>query len=154
MQSTTLPTQLAAIRQNSVLRFENELDPPQRQKLEAQLQALDLNLINHLTETYVRHKPQIALPRNIQPAIAFPQHPDPANVSLYKQARQAGLQLVRDGKVAAFLVAGGQGTPSATTDPRANTPSPQSSPNPSSRSSPNNSSPGRATPAARFPGTS
>ncbi len=110
MQSTTLPTQLAAIRQNSVLRFENELDPPQRQKLEAQLQALDLNLINHLTETYVRHKPQIALPRNIQPAIAFPQHPDPANASLYKQARQAGLQLVRDGKVAAFLVAGGQGT--------------------------------------------
>ncbi len=110
MKNTNLHDQLSGIGQSNILRFEEDLTPDQRTQLENQIRALDLNLIATLAETYVRHKPQIELPRTIQPVQAYPHTPDPANQQLYKDAQQCGLQLLKQGKVAAFLVAGGQGT--------------------------------------------
>jgi UDP-N-acetylglucosamine/UDP-N-acetylgalactosamine diphosphorylase len=98
---------LESIGQSQVLRFWDELDETGREKLLSQLQAMDLDAIPSLVDEYVIHKPRIALPDQIEPVKAYPwESSDP----LYRQARERGQQLLRDGKVAAFLVAGGQGT--------------------------------------------
>jgi UDP-N-acetylglucosamine/UDP-N-acetylgalactosamine diphosphorylase len=63
-----------------------------------------------LADTNVRRKPPVAIPSNIQPVKAYPREADPARQTLYADARKRGGELLRAGKVAAFLVAGGQGT--------------------------------------------
>jgi UDP-N-acetylglucosamine/UDP-N-acetylgalactosamine diphosphorylase len=50
------------------------------------------------------------LPRDIQPAKAYPRVPDGSLRPLYHDAQTKGGELLSQGKVAAFLVAGGQGT--------------------------------------------
>jgi UDP-N-acetylglucosamine/UDP-N-acetylgalactosamine diphosphorylase len=101
---------LAETGQEHVLRFADRLDPAGRQKLAAQLEALDLPLIARLADEYVRNKPHLALPTDIQPVQAYPNVPDPDRRTLYRDAAARGEQLLKAGRVAAFLVAGGQGT--------------------------------------------
>jgi UDP-N-acetylglucosamine/UDP-N-acetylgalactosamine diphosphorylase len=103
-------SKLAAIGQEHVLRFADKLDEAGRSKLGAQLDALDFKLIDQLTREYVRSKPALTLPSEIQPVQAYPRSPDPDHRTLYADAKAKGRQLLREGKVAAFLVAGGQGT--------------------------------------------
>src|SRR5688572_15100175 len=98
---------LASINQEHVLRFTDKLDDAGRRKLWAQLDALDLKLIRQLIDEYVRNKPAMMLPTDIQPVKAFPRKPAPDQRKLYADARARGEQLLKDGKVAAFLVAGG-----------------------------------------------
>jgi UDP-N-acetylglucosamine/UDP-N-acetylgalactosamine diphosphorylase len=102
--------QLAAIGQEQVLRFYEQLDRDSRAKLVAQVGALDLQAINDLIRTQVKVKQPIPLPKDIQPVAAYPHKPDAARKQLYADAEARGLQLLREGKVGAFLVAGGQGT--------------------------------------------
>jgi UDP-N-acetylglucosamine/UDP-N-acetylgalactosamine diphosphorylase len=101
---------LAGVGQEHVLRFADRLDASGQSKLSAQLEALDLNLIRQLADEYVRNKPPLALPTDIQPVQAYPRVPDPDHRTMYANAKARGEQLLREGKVAAFLVAGGQGT--------------------------------------------
>ena len=101
---------LAATGQEHVLRFADRLDPAGRQKLAGQVEALDLPLIARLADEYVRNKPPLTLPTDIQPVQAYPRVPDPDRRTLYADAQARGEQLLKEGKVAAFLVAGGQGT--------------------------------------------
>src|SRR5207237_3711210 len=54
--------------------------------------------------------PHIALPKDIRPVKVYPNKPTTEVRELYERARTRGMQLVKEGKVAAFLVAGGQGT--------------------------------------------
>jgi UDP-N-acetylglucosamine/UDP-N-acetylgalactosamine diphosphorylase len=96
--------------QSHVLRFWDQLKPDQRNKLIGQLSALDLDAIAELAETHVRHKAHIPLPKVIEPVQAFPREPDAARRQLYEDAEQRGHEMLRQGKIAAFLVAGGQGT--------------------------------------------
>src|SRR5207248_26357 len=63
-----------------------------------------------LAETHVRHKAHIPLPKVIEPVQAFPREPDAARRQLYEDAEQRGHEMLRQGKIGAFLVAGGQGT--------------------------------------------
>lgn len=101
---------LQAIGQAQVLRFYDRLDPAGQRKLGAQLEALDLDDIGQLVESHVKHKAAIDLPRDIQPVQAYPRQPDAARRKLYEDAERRGHQLLREGKIGAFLVAGGQGT--------------------------------------------
>ena len=101
---------LAGVGQEHVLRFADRLDESGRSKLSAQLEALDLKLIAQLADEYVRNKPPLALPTDIQPVQAYPRVPDADHRTMYANAKARGQQLLREGKVAAFLVAGGQGT--------------------------------------------
>ena len=71
---------------------------------------MDLESIGELAQTQVRNKAAIALPTDIQPVETYPREPDASRRPLYQQAEQRGHELLRQGKVAAFLVAGGQGT--------------------------------------------
>ena len=110
MDATTLREKLAAVDQQQVLRFYDQLDTPAKDRLRAQLLALDLGEIDELAEKHVRHKSPIPIPQNIEPVQSYPRAPRPGQEKLYADAAARGLELLKGGKVAAFLVAGGQGT--------------------------------------------
>ncbi|HEX8322694.1 MAG TPA: UDPGP type 1 family protein [Tepidisphaeraceae bacterium] len=107
MSHAALTDRLAAIGQSGVFRFYDALEEAGRAKLDAQLSALDLDALPALVDGYVKNKPTVELPKDIQPVKAYPTTSDD---DLYTQARNRGLDLLKAGKVAAFLVAGGQGT--------------------------------------------
>jgi UDP-N-acetylglucosamine/UDP-N-acetylgalactosamine diphosphorylase len=107
---TRLRAELKKIGQEQVLRFWNELDEAGRKKLTSQLNSLDLEHIAELVETHVRHKAPVAMPKDIKPVQAYPREPDAQHRQLYTQAEQRGRELLREGRIGAFLVAGGQGT--------------------------------------------
>lgn len=110
MDTSKLREQLNAIDQQQVLRFHDALDAAGKEKLGAQLAALDLDEIDELAEKHVRHKSTFALPTDIQPVPIYPRRPKAGQERLYADAIDRGNALLKAGKVAAFLVAGGQGT--------------------------------------------
>ena len=111
MDIAALRSSLSAIRQDQTLRFWDALPPQGRQRLAGQLSALDPKLVTELAEQYVRNKPPVAIPKDIQPVKAYPRHPNTLELQdHYAKAKARGLELLKTGKVAGFLVAGGQGT--------------------------------------------
>jgi UDP-N-acetylglucosamine/UDP-N-acetylgalactosamine diphosphorylase len=110
MATTNLREQLTAVDQQQVLRFFDALDAAGKKKLGEQLAALDLGEIDELAEKHVRHKSSIAIPKDIRPVTMYPRKPQAGQERLYADAMERGNNLLRAGKVAAFLVAGGQGT--------------------------------------------
>ena len=102
-----LTAKLQSIGQAGVLRFAGDGDSS---KLVGQLKALDLDHVAQLADEYVKHKPHVELPKDIRPVKAYPRTAGPADADLYARAAATGADLLRAGKVAAFLVAGGQGT--------------------------------------------
>jgi UDP-N-acetylglucosamine/UDP-N-acetylgalactosamine diphosphorylase len=107
---TPLREKLKSIHQQNVLRFFDQLNPDSQKKLEAQLRALDLDHIAELAGTQVREKAPLPLPKSIEPVKAYPREANAEHRALYQQAEQRGQELLRQGKIGAFLVAGGQGT--------------------------------------------
>ncbi|HXE54455.1 MAG TPA: UDPGP type 1 family protein, partial [Tepidisphaeraceae bacterium] len=111
MDLATLRRQWESAGQGQVFRFFDSLDPAGKQRLQSQLQEFDPAHLNQLGDEYVKRKPPISIPKDIQPVKAFPRQPaTDQQRKLYADARQRGQELLRAGKVAAFLVAGGQGT--------------------------------------------
>ncbi len=107
---TALREKLESIHQQNVLRFYDQLNSESQKKLESQLRALDLDHIAELAETQVKEKAALPLPKNIEPAKAYPREADAQHRGLYHDAEKRGHELLRQGKIGAFLVAGGQGT--------------------------------------------
>lgn len=105
-----LKHKLDAIGQGHLLKFARELDVKRRGQLLGQIKAMDLDDLGRLIETQVRCKPQISLPKKIAPVEAYPRVATHKHAKLYAEARKRGDQLLKEGKVGAFLVAGGQGT--------------------------------------------
>ncbi|HEX8912130.1 MAG TPA: UTP--glucose-1-phosphate uridylyltransferase, partial [Humisphaera sp.] len=110
MSVAALREKLKAAGQDHLLRFHDALPPAGKAKLEAQLAALDLGLLKSLAGQYVTRKPEIKLPTDIKPVTPFPRTPHPGQEKLYADALARGKELLKAGKVGAFLVAGGQGT--------------------------------------------
>jgi UDP-N-acetylglucosamine/UDP-N-acetylgalactosamine diphosphorylase len=101
---------LVAAGQEQVLRFVDQIDIASQGALAAQLTSLDLPRIGELAQEYVRQRPQVKLPEKMDPVKVYPHVPDEDHRQLYADALKKGEELLRAGKVAAFLVAGGQGT--------------------------------------------
>ena len=102
---------LRSIGQHHVLHFHDDLDDEQRRVLLGQLACLDCEALPALIEDYVRCPGSFETPHDLEPAPYYPA------VSLAGEAswdvagfRAAGEALLRAGRVAAFTVAGGQGT--------------------------------------------
>jgi UDP-N-acetylglucosamine/UDP-N-acetylgalactosamine diphosphorylase len=111
MSDSNLRTKLSAIHQAGVLRFWNELSPVARQNLGDQIKRLDLEQLAKIIETQVKVKATIPLPKDIGPVKPYPRlAKDAETKELYAKATARGKELLAQGKVAAFLVAGGQGT--------------------------------------------
>ncbi len=99
-----------AIDQAHVLRYYDELNDSQRDALLSQIEGIDWPEVARLIQTHVRQKPMWTMPEHIEPAPWYPYVPTDDLDTKYAEARTLGEQLVRDGKVAAFTVAGGQGS--------------------------------------------
>jgi UDP-N-acetylglucosamine/UDP-N-acetylgalactosamine diphosphorylase len=107
---TTAQQTLAAVNQSHVLKFYDELNDAQRDQLLTQIETIDWPEVARLIESHVLNTPPLHLPTNIQPAPSYPPQPTPDQTDHYKKANALGEQLIRNGRVAAFTVAGGQGT--------------------------------------------
>jgi UDP-N-acetylglucosamine/UDP-N-acetylgalactosamine diphosphorylase len=101
--------QLAKQGQEHLLRFYDELRFDEQKKLLEQLEAQDWGMLESLIETYVRNEPETALSQQIMPPPYYPAN-DSKHAEKYAQAEAEGKKLIAEGKVAAFTVAGGQGT--------------------------------------------
>lgn len=86
------------------------LSESQQRSLLDDLCAIDLALCGRLIPQYVTNRPVVPLPREVEPPTMLPADPGREHADLYRRARARGEALIRDGKVAAFTVAGGQGT--------------------------------------------
>jgi UDP-N-acetylglucosamine/UDP-N-acetylgalactosamine diphosphorylase len=99
---------LARHGQEHVLHFAAQLQPEQLDALMQQVRAIDLHSLSGLVEGHVKSRPAIALPARLEPAPFYAlQWTHSAEAG---EMRRAGEELIRAGKVAAFTVAGGQGT--------------------------------------------
>ncbi|HUW19036.1 MAG TPA: UDPGP type 1 family protein [Sedimentisphaerales bacterium] len=97
--------------QSHLLAFWEQLDGPQKQSLLEQIQSLDFSKIDDWVVRFVRKTAPAPMPADFTPAAAYTPCPTgPDQQRRYAQARQLGRELISAGKVAAFVVAGGQGT--------------------------------------------
>jgi UDP-N-acetylglucosamine/UDP-N-acetylgalactosamine diphosphorylase len=96
--------------QAHVLKWWGDLDAVQHEQLLADIESIPWMAIDAVLDTHIRHAPVHATHSTLQPAPIFPAYPDADRARDYDEARAAGTELLRAGRVAAFTVAGGQGT--------------------------------------------
>ncbi len=102
--------QLTARNQTHVLRWWDELTSAQRLQLLADLGSIPWDTVDPLIDSHVRNAPTRRLPSGLTPPAVYPHETDPGERREYAEAIEQGRNQLRDGKVAAFTVAGGQGT--------------------------------------------
>jgi UDP-N-acetylglucosamine/UDP-N-acetylgalactosamine diphosphorylase len=96
--------------QQHLLRFYDELSEPEQTALLEQLAAIDWDRIGAYVQNYVLNPQSFKAPGEIRPPEIIPAQPTGELAELRAKARKRGEGLLADGKVAAFVVAGGQGT--------------------------------------------
>ncbi len=102
---------LAGHGQEHLLAFWDRLGAGARRDLLAQITALDFDEIDHLAARHVKGGDAASVPEDIEPASYYPAAPrSPEDGKKYTKAAELGKKLISGGKVAAFVVAGGQGT--------------------------------------------
>lgn len=106
---------LDAVGQEHVLRFWDELSPEGKRALAEQVAAIDLERLPRLVEQYVRRKEAFTVPSPLEPAPYYARDGRIVGASPgarwdREEFRRKGEEMLRAGKVAAFTVAGGQGT--------------------------------------------
>ena len=109
--------------QSHILAFWDRLKPPQRQGLLAQIELLDFSKIDEWVATYVKNPAPAAPPTDFAPAQFYPAAPiDLEQQAKYTEATELGKRLISTGRVAALVVAGGQGTRLGFDGPKGNLP--------------------------------
>lgn len=106
----TRKTTLTELGQQHLLAFWDELDRRERGRLLDDLDQVDFPRCHALLDGFVRNQPDLTIPDELAPAPAYPATPTPEHKALYERARAAGEAAIREGRAAAFTVAGGQGT--------------------------------------------
>jgi len=117
MDQQTIPQRYASavatleqVGQEHVLAHFDALDEMSKHRLLDDIETVDWPEVSRLVESHVKSKPMFSLPDKIDPAPWYPYVPTSEMESKYSEAKALGEQLIRDGKVAAFCVAGGQGS--------------------------------------------
>jgi UDP-N-acetylglucosamine/UDP-N-acetylgalactosamine diphosphorylase len=109
--------------QTHLLAFWDDLAPDRQENLLAQLTQTDFDQLDRWRTEYVLKDTPFKLPAKLAPAPSYAPQPDAAaQRRKYDQARQLGKDLISRGKVAAFVVAGGQGTRLGFDGPKGNFP--------------------------------
>ncbi len=97
--------------QGHLLRFYDELAEHQQINLLEQIAKIDFHQLDRLIESHVKQHPPVQISEGIRPPETEPRRPaDQDTQARHAEARAHGQKLLREGKVAAFVVAGGQGT--------------------------------------------
>ncbi|HUT28649.1 MAG TPA: UDPGP type 1 family protein [Sedimentisphaerales bacterium] len=98
-------------RQSRLLAFWEQLAPDQRAGLLDQIERLDFSRIDLWAANAVAKSPSVDFSATLAPAPFYGHAPDsPEQKTMYARARELGKECISAGKVAAFVVAGGQGT--------------------------------------------
>ncbi len=106
-----LKKKLKEFGQEHLLAFWDELSNGEKEELALQIEAIDFVYMDELIKHYVLQVPEAKISNNLKPAPYFSLTPkDEAQAQLLKKAFAKGEELLRNGKVAALTVAGGQGT--------------------------------------------
>jgi UDP-N-acetylglucosamine/UDP-N-acetylgalactosamine diphosphorylase len=114
---------LKAISQSHLLDFSGILDNEKLEILISQIEELEFEHIPTWVNEYVQNESPLAVPTQFGPAPSYPAEPKTAEQQKrYAQARQMGESMIRAGKVAGFVVAGGQGTRLGFDGPKGNFP--------------------------------
>jgi UDP-N-acetylglucosamine/UDP-N-acetylgalactosamine diphosphorylase len=109
--SPDLAARLQHAGQQHLARALERVPPADRAHLLRQIKALDLECLPALVRDYVKSKPAFALPEAVEPAPYYPRDSSsPRRPWDEQHFRALGENLLRSGKVAAFVVAGGQGS--------------------------------------------
>jgi UDP-N-acetylglucosamine/UDP-N-acetylgalactosamine diphosphorylase len=109
--------------QSHLWAFWERLSSARQQRLLNQLNLLDFAQLDRWRKDYVLNSAPTKLPQSIAPAPSYPPQPaDAPQQRKYDQAKQSGIKLISQGKVAAFVVAGGQGTRLGFDGPKGNLP--------------------------------
>ncbi len=109
--------------QGHLLAFLEQLGINQQQKLLDQIEQLDLAKIDGWVTNYVKKNNFSAVPEKLEPAPSYSHTVStPQLQEKYDKAGDLGKQIISEGKVAAFVVAGGQGTRLGFDGPKGNFP--------------------------------
>ncbi|MFC1677181.1 UTP--glucose-1-phosphate uridylyltransferase [Planctomycetota bacterium] len=109
--------------QGHLLAFWQQLDQHQKNDLLAQIDQLDFSQIPTWINQYVKNPSPAAIPTDFAPAPSYSPTPQtPELQKKYDQAVKMGKNLISKGKIAAFVVAGGQGTRLGFNGPKGNLP--------------------------------
>ncbi len=110
-------------KQSHLLGFWEKLDKGQRQDLLAQIQRLDLDKIDVWVKKFIKNPVSDAISGDFVAALSYNSNPvGPEQQRKYAEAVKLGKELISAGKVAAFVVAGGQGTRLGFDGPKGNFP--------------------------------
>jgi UDP-N-acetylglucosamine/UDP-N-acetylgalactosamine diphosphorylase len=97
--------------QGHLLSFWDQLNTAQQQHLISQINQLDLAKIDEWVTDYVKKNVSAKITGDLTPTPFYSHEPsNPKQKRKYAEAIRLGNKLIRQGKVAAFVVAGGQGT--------------------------------------------
>jgi len=97
--------------QTHLLVFWEQLNAAQKQNFLSQIEQLDFEKIDDWVTNFVKKSPSAKIMDDFAPALSY--KPEPTNTDQqrnYSQAKELGKKLTGEGKVAALVVAGGQGT--------------------------------------------
>lgn len=114
---------LERVSQQQVMKFLDELTRAQKSDLASQVEKLNFSKIPQWVEKYVINDSSLKVPDKFDPAPSYPATPQTdEQAKYYAQAAALGEDLIREGKVAGFVVAGGQGTRLGFDGPKGNYP--------------------------------
>ncbi len=102
--------ELTALGQGHVFQWWTELTPASQDRLLHDVENLDWSVLEPLIATHVKARPAAGEASGIEPARVYPLVSTPDQGELYDEAHRLGRERLSQGKVAAFTVAGGQGT--------------------------------------------
>jgi len=110
-------------RQSHLLAFWDQLSAAQRRNLLAQIRQLDFAKIDNWVTDCIKKPAPAAISTDLVPASSYSPYPaDQQQQRKYAKAVERGRELIRQGRVAAFVVAGGQGTRLGFDGPKGNFP--------------------------------
>ncbi len=96
--------------QEHIFHFWNELTPNSKKKLIQQILTIDFNLMNKLKNNYLDKSDKKLFDGELEPIAIIPIPATDQQKKEAERAKKEGDKLLADGKIAALLVAGGQGT--------------------------------------------